>query len=143
MESIHFSGEENSSRCRVKTFRQKRNTSEDITPIERAKVINEYLSPFAEGKKIKTLLINYRMKRNTPKKFAHTVSALCKMTGKSPITFIRWLSLLALPEDLQKKVDSPNSPITSRHIEHLLKLEDFQTMRKVVQRRNKKYNNWN
>jgi ParB family chromosome partitioning protein len=106
---------------------------EDITPIERAKVINEYLSPFAEGKKIKTLLINYRMKRNTPKKFAHTVSALCKMTGKNPITFVRWLSLLELPEDLQRKVDSPNSPITSRHIEHLLKLEDFQTMRRVAQ----------
>jgi len=105
----------------------------DITPIERARTIKEYLEPFAEGKRIKTLLINYRMGRDVPEKFAHTVSALCKLTGKSPITLLRWVSLLDLPEEIQKKVDDPLSPISARHVEHLLKLDDVKTMMKVAQ----------
>ncbi len=105
----------------------------DITPIERARTIKEYLEPFAEGKRIKTLLINYRRGRDVPEKFAHTVSALCKLTGKSPMTLIRWVSLLDLPEEIQKKVDDPLSPITARHVEHLLKLDDVKTMMKVAQ----------
>ena len=104
----------------------------DITPIERARTIKEYLEPFAEGKRIKTLLINYRRGRDVPEKFAHTVSALCKLTGKSPMTLIRWVSLLDLPEEIQKKVDDPLSPITARHVEHLLKLDDVKTMMKVA-----------
>jgi ParB family chromosome partitioning protein len=105
---------------------------EDITPLERAYAIKEYLEPVSEGKKIKTLLINYRMGRKTPEKFAHTVSALCKIAGKSPITLERWISLLDLPEDIQKKIDDPNSPITSRHIEQLLKIKDVKMMMEIV-----------
>ena len=105
---------------------------EDITPLERARAIKEYLEPLSEGKKIKTLLINYRMGRKTPEKFAHTVSALCKITGKSPITLERWISLLDLPEEIQKKIDDPNSPITSRHIEQLLKIKDVKMMMEIV-----------
>ncbi len=106
----------------------------DITPIERAKVIKEYLEPVSDGRKIKTLLINYRMGRRVPENFAHTVSALCKMIGKSPITLERWVSLLDLPEELQKKIDDPNSPITARHIEQLLKISDVKTMMEVAKR---------
>ena len=104
----------------------------DITPVERARTIKEYLEPFAEGKRVKTLLINYRRGRYVPEKFAHTASALCKLTGKSPMTLIRWVSLLDLPEEIQKKVDDPLSPITARHVEHLLKLDDVKTMMKVA-----------
>ncbi len=104
----------------------------DITPIERARAIGKYLEPFAQGKKIKTLLINYRMGRTIPDKFAHTVSALCKITGKSPITIERWISLLDLPEEIQKKIDDPNSPITARHVEQLLKINDIKTMMEIA-----------
>ena len=105
---------------------------EDISPIERAKAMKDYLEPFAHGKKIKSLLINYRMGRKVPEDFAHTVSALCKTIGKNPITIIRWLSLLELPEDLQNKLNDPLSPITSKHIETLLKLNDLILMRNVI-----------
>ncbi len=105
---------------------------EDITPLERAKITEEYLSPFTDGRKIKTLLINYRMGRKVPEDFAHAVSALCKITGKKPITLIRWISLLDLPDELQKKVDDPDSPITSRHIEQLLKLSDTKEMLEIA-----------
>ncbi len=104
----------------------------DITPIERAHTISKYLEPFAQGKKLKTLLINYRMGRKVPVKFAHTVSALCKITGKSPITIERWVSLTYLPEEIQKKIDNPNSPITARHVEQLLKINDIKTMMEVA-----------
>ena len=104
----------------------------DITPLERAHTIKDYLEPFAEGKKVKTLLINYRRGRKVPEKFAHTVSALCKLTGKSPMSLIRWVSLLDLPEEIQKKVNDPLSPITARHVEHLLKLDDVKTMMRVA-----------
>ncbi len=105
---------------------------EDITPMERARITEEYLSPFTDGRKIKSLLINYRMGRKVPENFARAVSALCKITGKTPITLIRWVSLLDLPEELQKKVDDPNSPITARHIEQLLKLSDAKEMLKIA-----------
>lgn len=105
---------------------------EDISPIERAKVIYEYLEPFTHGKKLKSLLINYRMGRKIPEDLALTVSALCKTIGKTPITIIRWLSLLELPEDMQKKLDDPLSPITSKHIETLIKLNDLALMRNVI-----------
>jgi len=112
---------------------------EDISPIERAKVISDYLMPLTDGKRLKTLLINYRMGRDVPEDFAHTVSALCKTIGKSPITLIRWVSLLELPEDLQMKLNDPLSPITSKHIETLLKLNDMNLIRdvmKIVEREN-------
>jgi ParB family chromosome partitioning protein len=105
---------------------------EDISPIERAKAINDYLEPVAHGKKIKTLLINYRMGRRVPEDFALTVSALCKTIGKNPITIVRWLSLLELPEDLQNKLNDPLSPITSKHIETVLKLNDLNLIRNVI-----------
>ncbi len=105
---------------------------EDITPMERAKITEEYLAPFTDGRKIKTLLINYRMGRKVPENFARAVSALCKITGKKPITLIRWISLLDLPEELQKKVDDPNSAITARHIEQLLKISDTKEMLKIA-----------
>jgi ParB family chromosome partitioning protein len=105
---------------------------EDISPIERAKVIYDYLKPFTHGKKLKSLLINYRMGRKIPEDLALTVSALCKIIGKTPITIIRWLSLLELPEDMQKKLDDPLSPITSKHIETLIKLNDLVLMRNVI-----------
>jgi ParB family chromosome partitioning protein len=105
---------------------------EDISPIERAKVIYDYLKPFTHGKKLKSLLINYRIGRKIPEDLALTVSALCKIIGKTPITIIRWLSLLELPEDMQKKLDDPLSPITSKHIETLIKLNDLVLMRNVI-----------
>jgi ParB family chromosome partitioning protein len=106
---------------------------EDISVIERARVIYDYLKPYAQDKNLKTLLINMRMGRDVPEDFAHTVSALCKTIGKTPATIVRWLSLLELPEDIQKKVDSPNSPITSRHIESLLKLKDIALIKSVIE----------
>ena len=105
---------------------------EDISPIERAKTIYEYLKPYADGKNIKTLLINYRRGREVPEDFALTVSALCKSIGKSPITLIRWLSLLELPPEIQEKIDDPNSPLTSKHVESLLKVKDLDVIKKVV-----------
>lgn len=105
---------------------------EDITPIERARVIYNYLKPHAKGKNVKTLLINMRLGREVPEDFALTVSALCRTIGKTPITLVRWISLLDLPEDIQEKVDDPNSPITSRHIEHLLKIKDFSVLREII-----------
>lgn len=105
---------------------------EDISPIERAKAIYEYLRPYAKDKSVKTLLINYRMGRAVPEEFALTVSALCKAIGKTPITLIRWISLLDLPEDIQKKIDDPNSPLTSKHVESLLKVKDLDVIKKVV-----------
>ncbi|MCX6087572.1 MAG: hypothetical protein NTV78_00100, partial [Caldiserica bacterium] len=68
-----------------------------------------------------------------PEDFAHTVSALCKTIGKTPITIIRWLSLLELPEDMQMKLNDPLSPVTSKHIETLLKLNDLALIRNVIQ----------
>jgi ParB family chromosome partitioning protein len=106
---------------------------EDISVIERARVIYDYLEPYANDKNIKTLLINMRMGRDVPESFAHTVSALCKTIGKTPATIIRWLSLLELPQDIQKKVDSPDSPLTSKHIESLLKLKDITLMKGVIE----------
>lgn len=105
---------------------------EDISPIERAKAIYEYLKPYANGKNIKTLLINYRMGREVDEEFALTVSALSKAIGKSPITLIRWISLLDLPEEIQEKIDDPNSPITSKHIEQLSKIKDINLIKKIV-----------
>lgn len=105
---------------------------EDISPIERARVIYEYLNPFTHGKNIKTLLINMRLGREVPDDFALTVSALCKIIGKTPITLIRWLSLLDLPDELQEKVDNPNSPITSKHIEQLTKIKEFSLLKEVI-----------
>ena len=105
---------------------------EDISPIERAKAIYEYLEPHANGKNLKTLLINYRRGRQVPEDFALTVSALCKSIGKSPITLIRWLSLLELPPEIQEKIDDPNSPLTSKHVESLLKVKDLNVIKKVV-----------
>ncbi len=106
---------------------------EDISVIERARVIYDYLKPYAHDKNLKTLLINMRIGRDVPKEFAHTVGALCKTIGKTPATIVRWLSLLELPVDIQKKVDSPNSPITSRHIESLLKLKDLALIKGVIE----------
>jgi ParB family chromosome partitioning protein len=105
---------------------------EDISPIERARAIYEYLKPYAKDKSVKTLLINYRMGRDVPEDFALTVSALCKAIGKAPITLIRWISLLELPEEIQKKIDDPNSPLTSKHVESLLKVKDLDVIKKVV-----------
>jgi len=105
---------------------------EDISPLERARAIYEYLEPHANGKSVKTLLINYRMGRDVGEEFAHTVSALCKAIGKTPITLIRWISLLELPEEIQKKIDDPNSPLTSKHVESLLKVKDLELIKKVV-----------
>jgi len=105
---------------------------EDISPVERARAIYNYLKPYAGDKSVKTLLINYRRGREVPEEFALTVSALCKAIGKSPITLIRWVSLLELPEEIQRKIDDPNSPLTSRHVENLLKVKDIETIKKVV-----------
>jgi len=105
---------------------------EDISPVERARAIYNYLKPYAGDKSMKTLLINYRRGREVPEEFALTVSALCKAIGKSPITLIRWVSLLELPEEIQRKIDDPNSPLTSRHVENLLKVKDIETIKKVV-----------
>ncbi|MGC8721600.1 MAG: ParB/RepB/Spo0J family partition protein [Caldisericaceae bacterium] len=106
---------------------------EDISVIERARVIQDYLKPYARDKHLKTLLINMRMGRDVPEEFAHTVSALCQTIGKTPGTIIRWLSLLDLPEDIQNKIDNPSSPITSRHVESLLKLKDIALMKGVIE----------
>jgi hypothetical protein len=72
------------------------------------------------------------MGRDVPEDFALTVSALCKAIGKAPITLIRWISLLELPEEIQKKIDDPNSPLTSKHVESLLKVKDLDVIKKVV-----------
>lgn len=105
---------------------------EDISPIERARAILDYLKPLANGKSVKTLLINMRMGREVPEEFALTVSALCRTIGKSEITLIRWLSLLELPEEIQDKVNNPHSPLTSKHVEQLLQLKDIEILKDVV-----------
>jgi predicted transcriptional regulator len=40
--------------------------------------------------------------------------------------------LLTLPEDIQQKIDSPDSPITAKHIENIVKLKDENLVREVV-----------
>ena len=53
--------------------------------------------------------------------------------GKSIATVKRWISLLALPADIQEEIDYPDSFISVRHIEYVSALKDQEAMKKVLQ----------
>jgi len=44
----------------------------------------------------------------------------------------RWLLLLNLPEDVQARIDDPNSTITAKHIEVLSSIKDENLLRQVA-----------
>ncbi|MCI4463456.1 MAG: ParB/RepB/Spo0J family partition protein, partial [Caldisericum sp.] len=106
---------------------------EDVSPIERSKALQEYLSLMLHADKSEVLKIvsNYRFNKcNEEEK--NVIEKVLKVIGKSAKTLERWLMLLTLPEDIQQKIDSPDSPITAKHIENIVKLKDENLVREVV-----------
>ena len=106
---------------------------EDVSPIERSKALQEYLSLMLHADKSDVLKIvsNYRFNKcNEEEK--NVIEKVLKVIGKSAKTLERWLMLLTLPEDIQQKIDSPDSPITAKHIENIVKLKDENLVREVV-----------
>ncbi len=107
---------------------------EDISPIERAKALQEYLASLLNVPKedVRKVVFNYhsnKCKENEKKAIDKTL----KIIGKSARTLDRWLYLLTLPEEIQQKIDSPDSIITVKHIENVMKLKDLELIKKLIQ----------
>jgi len=106
---------------------------EDITPLERAEAIRDYLSPVVDEKDLPKVLAQMEFSPDElPKEITDTVSVLLKNLGKSLKTLRRWVSLLSLPDEIKEQLRSPDSPITSRHVEELLKIKDITLMKEVA-----------
>ena len=106
---------------------------EDITPLERAEAIRDYLSPFIAEEELPRVLAQMEFSPDdVPKDVTDTVSVLLKNLGKSLKTLRRWVALLSLPDEIKERLRDPSSPITSRHIEELLKLKDINLMKEVM-----------
>ncbi len=106
---------------------------EDITPIERAEAIRDYLSSVVKEEDLPRVLADMEFApERVPKEVTDTVSVLLKNLGKSLKTLRRWVSLLNLPDEIKEKLKDPNSPLTSRHIEELTKLKDIDLMKEVI-----------
>ena len=106
---------------------------EDITPLERAEAIRDYLSPVIDKQDLAKVLAELEFSpQNVSKEVTDTVSVLLKNLGKSLRTLRRWVSLLSLPDDIKEKLKDSNSPLTARHIEELLKLKDIDLIKEVI-----------
>jgi len=106
---------------------------EDITPLERAEAIRDYLSPLIKEKELPKVLAQMEFNpESLPKEVTDTVSVLLKNLGKSLKTLRRWIALLSLPDEIKEKLRDPASPITSRHVEELLKLKDINLMKEIM-----------
>jgi len=106
---------------------------EDISQIERSKALQEYLSLMLRIDKSDVLktVSSYRFNKCSEEE-RNVIERVLKVIGKSPKTLERWLMLLTLPEDIQQKIDSPDSPITAKHIESIVKLKDEELVKEVV-----------
>ena len=106
---------------------------EDITPLERAEAIRDYLSPLVSEKELPKVLAQMEFSPDdVPEDVTDAVSVLLKNLGKSLKTLRRWVALLSLPDEIKERLRDPSSPITSRHIEELLKLKDINLIKEVM-----------
>jgi len=106
---------------------------EDISQIERAKALQEYLSLELNIPKEDVLktMADFLFGR-TEEEVGEKIKSACTILGKSPKTIYRWLLLLNLPEDVQARIDDPNSTITAKHIEVLSSIKDENLLRQVA-----------
>jgi len=107
---------------------------EDISQIERARAIREYIASVLEIPEDEVLkkVSFFRHEKCTEEEKIKLIR-IFDMLGKVAYTIERWLVLLTLPEDIQEKIDSPDSIITARHIESIAKLKDEKLIRQVVE----------
>ncbi len=107
---------------------------EDISQIERAKALQEYLALLLNVSKedVLKVAVNYRFNKCKEEE-KQAIDKAINIIGKSAHTLERWLSLLTLPEEIQQKIDSPDSTITAKHIENVMKLKDEKLMKDVIQ----------
>jgi ParB family chromosome partitioning protein len=106
---------------------------EDISQIERSKALQEYLSFLLNVPRedvLKKVSMYRHDKCNEAEK--QIIEKALNVIGKSAVTLERWLILLTLPEDIQQKIDSPDSPVTARHIENIVKLRDEKLIKDVI-----------
>jgi len=106
---------------------------EDISQIERARALQEYFSlelniPKEDVLKTMADFLFGKAEGEAGEK----INNACTILGKSPRTIYRWLLLLGLPEDVQKRIDDPNSTITAKHIEVLSSIKDENLLRQVA-----------
>jgi len=106
---------------------------EDISQIERARALQEYFSlelniPKEDVLKTMADFLFGKAEGEAGEK----INNACTILGKSPRTIYRWLLLLGLPEDVQKRIDDPNSTITAKHIEVLSSIKDENVLRQVA-----------
>jgi len=106
---------------------------EDISQIERARALQEYFSlelniPKEDVLKTMADFLFGKAEGEAGEK----INNACAILGKSPRTIYRWLLLLGLPEDVQKRIDDPNSTITAKHIEVLSSIKDENVLRQVA-----------
>ncbi len=107
---------------------------EDITPLERAEAIRDYLAPIIKEEDLPKVLAEMEFApENLPPEITDTVSVLLRNLGKSLKTLRRWVALLSLPDEVKEKLRDPTSPITSRHIEEVLKLKDINLIKEVIE----------
>lgn len=107
---------------------------EDISQIERARAIREYVASVLEIPEDEVLkkVSFFRHEKCTEEEKIKLIR-IFGMLGKVAYTIERWLVLLTLPEDIQEKIDSPDSIITARHIESIAKLKDEKLIRQVIE----------
>lgn len=108
---------------------------EDVSQIERARSIRDLLVNSLEISEDEVLkkMSNYMFKKDITEEEKEKIDRIARIVGKAPRTMVRWLKLLELPEEVQKKLDSPNSPLTMKHIEHIFQMKDVEEMMKVIE----------
>lgn len=106
---------------------------EDISQIERARALQEYFSLELNIPKEDVLktMADFLFGK-TDEEVESKINKACSILGKSPKTIYRWLLLLNLPEDIQSRIDDPNSTITAKHIEVLSSIKDENVLRQVA-----------
>lgn len=106
---------------------------EDISQIERARALQEYFSLELNIPKEDVLkTVGDFLFGKTEGEVEEKINNACAILGKSPRTIYRWLLLLNLPEDIQSRIDDPNSTITAKHIEVLSSIKDENVLRQVA-----------
>lgn len=129
--------------CIVKTIKERKEIREiqiienlqreDISQIERSRALREYISVALDIPQEDVIkIISYFRFNKTNLKENEILQNVFGTIGKSARTVERWLALLKLPEDIQSKIDSVNSPLTARHIENIIKLKDEDLVREVI-----------
>lgn len=106
---------------------------EDISQIERAKALRELIANALGIKEdgVLPLLEKYKFDRLSEEE-KEALENVVKPIGKSVRTIERWIKLLTLPEEIQKKIDSPDSPLTVKHVEKLYSIKDEKLLFDVV-----------